>query len=62
MIESNKKSRTKDHGTVDKSTQGLYSWNGPLTRITLRYDEPTKAFLLKISSTRITFQEIFDRD
>jgi hypothetical protein len=50
------------YGTVEKSTQGLYSWNGPVTRIALRYDEPTKTSLLTISSTTLTFKEIFDKD
>ena len=50
------------YGTVEKSTQGLYSWNGPVTRIALRYDEPIKTSLLTISSTAMTFKEIFDKD
>jgi len=50
------------YGTVDKSSQGLYSWNGPVTRIALRYDDPAKTSLLTISSTTITFKEIFDKD
>jgi hypothetical protein len=57
-----KKFLFEKYGTVEKSTQGLYSWNGPVTRIALRYDEPAKTSLLTISSTKITFQEIFDRD
>ncbi len=57
-----KKFLFEKYGTVDKSTQGLYSWNGPVTRIALRYDEPTKASVLIISSTKITFLEIFDKD
>jgi hypothetical protein len=57
-----KKFLFEKYGTVDKSTQGLYSWNGPVTRIALRYDEPTKTSVLTISSTKITFQEIFDKD
>ena len=57
-----KKFLFEKYGTVDKSTQGLYSWNGPVTRIALRYDEPTKTSLLTISSTTITFKEIFDKD
>ena len=35
---------------------------GSVTRIALRYDEPTKTSLLTISSTTITFKEIFDKD
>jgi hypothetical protein len=57
-----KKFLFEKYGTVDQSTQGLYSWNGPVTRIAFRYDEPTKASVLTISSTKITFQEIFDKD
>jgi len=57
-----KKFLFEKYGTVDKSAQGLYSWNGPVTRIALRYDEPTKTSSLTISSTKITFQEIFDKD
>ena len=57
-----KKFLFEKYGTVDKSTQGLYSWNGPVTRIALRYDEPTKTSLLTISSTTISFKEIFDKD
>ena len=57
-----KKFLFEKYGTVEKSTQGLYSWNGPVTRIALRYDEPTKTSLLTISSTTITFKEIFDKD
>jgi hypothetical protein len=57
-----KKFLFEKYGTVDKSTQGLYSWNGPVTRIALRYDEPTKTSSLTISSTTITFKEIFDKD
>jgi len=50
------------YGTVDKPAQGLYPWNGSVTRIALRYDEPTKTSLLTISSTKLTFKEIFDKD
>ena len=57
-----KKFLFEKYGTVDKSTQGLYSWNGPVTRIALRYDESTKTSLLTISSTTISFKEIFDKD
>jgi hypothetical protein len=57
-----KKFLFEKYGTVEKSTQGLYSWNGPITRIALRYDESTKTSLLTISSTTITFKEIFDKD
>ena len=57
-----KKFLFEKYGNTDKSTQGLYSWNGPVTRIALRYDEPAKTSLLTISSTTITFKEIFDKD
>ena len=52
------------YGTVDKS-QGAYSWDGGVTRISLRYDEPTKTSLLSIASTKIASEEvkeIFDKD
>ena len=57
-----KKFLFEKYGTVEKSTQGLFSWNGPVTRIALRYDEPAKTSLFTISSTTITFKEIFDKD
>jgi hypothetical protein len=57
-----KKVLFEKYGTVDKPVQGLYPWNGGVTRIALRYDEPTKTSSLTISSTKITFQEIFDKD
>ena len=57
-----KKFLFEKYGAVNKPTQGLYSWNGPVTRIALRYDEPTKTSLLTISSTTITFKEIFEKD
>ena len=52
------------YGTVEKF-QGAYSWDGSVTRVTLRYDEPTKASLLSIASTKIASEEvkdIFDKD
>ena len=57
-----KKFLFEKYGTVDKPVQGLYPWNGSVTRIALRYDEPTRMSSLTISSTKITFQEIFDKD
>ena len=45
------------YGTVDKF-QGAYSWDGSVTRITLRYDEPTKTSLLSIASTKMASQEV----
>ena len=50
------------YGTVDKPVQGAYTWDGTVTQIVLRYDEATKTSSLTISSTKITFQEIFDKD
>jgi hypothetical protein len=52
------------YGTVDKF-QGGYFWDGSVTQIALRYDEPTKTSLLTIASTKIASQEvkeIFDKD
>ena len=57
-----KKFLFEKYGTVEGSGQGLYSWNGPVTRIALRYDEPNKTSLLAVSSTTMTFKEIFDKD
>ena len=57
-----KKFLFEKYGTLDKPVQGLYPWNGSVTRIALRYDEPTKTSSLTISSTKVTFQEIFDKD
>jgi hypothetical protein len=52
------------YGTVNKS-QGAYFWDGSVTQIVLKYDEPAKPFLLTIASTNIASQEvkeIFDKD
>jgi len=52
------------YGTVSKF-QGAYSWDGTVTQIALRYNEPTKTSLLLIASTNIASQEvkeIFDKD
>ena len=57
-----KKVLFEKYGTLEKPVQGVYFWNGGVTRIALRYDEPTQASLLAISSTTITFKEIFDKD
>ncbi len=60
-----KKSLFEKYGTVDKPFQGAYSWDGSVTRIALRYDNPTKTSLLTIASTKIASQEvkeIFDKD
>ena len=47
------------YGTVNKF-QGAYSWEGSITRIALRYDEPTKPCLLTIASTKLASQEVKD--
>jgi hypothetical protein len=47
------------YGTVNKF-QGAYSWEGSITRIALRYDEPTKPCLLTIGSTKLASQEVKD--
>jgi hypothetical protein len=52
------------YGPVDKF-QGAYSWDGTVTQIALRYDEPAKTALLLIASTNLSSQEvkeIFDKD
>ena len=52
------------YGTVDKF-QNAYSWDGTVTQIALRYDEPAQTSLLLIASTNIASQEvkeIFDKD
>jgi hypothetical protein len=52
------------YGTVNKS-QGAYFWDGGVTQIFLKYDDPAKPFLLTIASTSIASQEvkdIFDKD
>ena len=52
------------YGTTNKF-QGAYSWDGTVTQIALRYDEPAKTSLLMIASTKIAsreVKEIFDKD
>jgi hypothetical protein len=59
-----KKFLFEKYGTVNKS-QGAYFWDGSVTQIALRYDQPTKTSLLTIASTKIASQEvkeIFDKD
>ena len=59
-----KKFLFEKYGTVTKF-QGAYSWEGSVTRIALRYDEPTKPCLLTIASTKLASQEvkeIFEKD
>ena len=60
-----KKFLFEKYGTVDKPVQGVYFWNGSVTRIALRYDESAKTCLLTIGSTELASQEvkdIFDKD
>jgi hypothetical protein len=54
-----KKFLFEKYGTVNKF-QGAYSWEGSITRIALRYDEPTKPCLLTIASTKLASQEVKD--
>ena len=54
-----KKFLFEKYGTVTKF-QGAYSWEGSVTRIALRYDEPTKPCLLTVASTRLASQEVKD--
>jgi hypothetical protein len=59
-----KKFLFEKYGAVNKS-QGAYFWDGSVTQIFLKYDEPPKPFLLTIVSTNISSQEvkeIFDKD
>jgi hypothetical protein len=59
-----KKFLFENYGTVNKS-QGAYFWDGSVTQIFLKYDDPPKPFLLTIVSTKISSQEvkdIFDKD
>ena len=59
-----KKFLFEKYGTVNKS-QGAYFWNGSITQIFLKQDDPVKPFLLTIASTSIASQEvkdIFDKD
>ena len=53
-----KKFLFEKYGTVDKPVQGAYSWDGSVTQIALRYDEPTKTSSLTIASTKIINQEL----
>jgi hypothetical protein len=54
-----KKFLFEKYGIVSKN-QGAYSWDGSVTRIALRYDEPTKPCLLTIASTKLASQEVKD--
>ena len=54
-----KKFLFEKYGTVNKF-QGAYSWEGSITQIALRYDEPTKPCLLTIGSTKLASQEVKD--
>jgi hypothetical protein len=60
-----KKALLEKYGTVDKPVQGVYSWDGSVTQIALRYDESTKTSSLTIASTKIinqALQEMVDQD
>jgi hypothetical protein len=60
-----KKVLFEKYGTVDKPVQGVYSWDGSVTQMALRYDESTKTSLLTIASTKIinqAIQEMVDQD
>jgi len=60
-----KKVLFEKYGTVNKPVQGVYSWDGRITQMALRYDEPTKTSSLTIASTKIinqAIQEMVDQD
>ncbi len=60
-----KKFLFEKYGTVNKSAQGAYAWDGSITQMTLRYDEPTKISSLTIASAKIinqALQEMVDQD
>jgi hypothetical protein len=60
-----KKFLFEKYGTVNKPVQGLYSWDGSVTQMALRYDEPTKTSSLTIASAKIinqAIQEMVDQD
>jgi hypothetical protein len=60
-----KKFLFEKYGTVNKPVQGLYSWDGSVTQMALRYDEPTKTSSLTIASAKIInqmIQEMVDQD
>jgi len=54
-----KKFLFEKYGMVNKS-QGAYFWDGSVTQIFLKYDEPAKPLLLTIASTSIASQEVKD--
>ncbi len=59
-----KKFLFEKYGAVNQF-QGAYSWDGAVTQIALRYNEPTKTGLLLIVSTNLASQEvkeIFEKD
>ena len=59
-----KKFLFEKYGSVNKF-QGAYSWGGSVTRIALRYDEPTKPCLLTIATTKLEsleVKELFEKD
>ena len=60
-----KKFLFEKYGTVNKPVQGVYSWDGSITQMALRYDESTKTSSLTIASTKIinqALQEMVDQD
>jgi len=54
-----KKFLFEKYGAVNKS-QGAYFWDGGVTQIFLKSDDPAKPLLLTIASTSITSQEVKD--
>ena len=60
-----KKFLFEKYGTVDKAVQGVYSWDGSITQMALRYEESTKTSSLTIASTKIlnkALHEMIDQD
>lgn len=53
-----KKFLFEKYGSQDRPSQGVYSWNGTVTQIALRYNEPTQTSSLTIASTRLINQEL----
>ncbi len=54
-----KKYLFEKYGPVNKS-QGAFSWDGSVTQIFLKYNDPAKPFWLSIASTKIASQEVKD--
>ena len=60
-----KKFLFEKYGIIERPVQGAYSWDGSITQMSLRYDEPTKTSSLTIASTKIinqALQEMVDQD